>query len=274
MSCSKGTLKGPKEADWAMPTDLSLILIGLGIGFLVGLTGVGGGSLMTPILVLVMGVPTAIAVGTDLVYSAVTRSLGAIVHFRLGTVKMDAVRWLSTGSVPSALVTTVIVGYFLKSAKHFTQGLITDALAAVLIFVAVSLLFKPVIESRFKLASISNRRGFAIGIGVLVGALVALTSVGGGSLTIIALVVLFNTASTSELIGTDVFHAAILSIVAAAAHIFIATVDFHIAILLLIGSLPGVAIGSRMTVHVPDLLLRLGLAGTLGFVGIRLLAFA
>lgn len=248
------------------------MLIGLVIGFLVGLTGVGGGSLMTPVLVLFMGVPAAVAVGTDLVYSAVTRSVGAVVHIRQETVNLDAVKWLAAGSVPAALIMTVLVGFALKSAKHFTQGFITQALAAVLIFVAISLVFRPWIERRVGDLSIGHIHFFAVAIGALVGALVALTSVGGGSLTIVALVVLFKIASTSDMIGTDVVHAAILTIVAGAAHIFISTVDFHIAILLLVGSLPGVIVGSRLTVRVPDTALRLGLAGTLAFVGIRLLA--
>jgi uncharacterized protein len=246
-------------------------VIGLAIGFLVGLTGVGGGSLMTPILVLFMGVPAAVAVGTDLVYTAVTRAVGAVVHIRQETVHMDAVRWLATGSVPAALVTTIVVGYALKSAKHLTQGFITHALAAVLILVAVSLIFRPWISKQIGEVSVGHSHGWAVAIGVLVGALVALTSVGGGSLTIVALVVLFKIASTSEMIGTDVVHAAILSAVAAGAHIFISTVDFHIAFLLLIGSLPGVIVGSRMTIHVPDTALRFGLAGTLAFVGLRLI---
>lgn len=253
-----------------MPIDISLILIGLGIGFLVGLTGVGGGSLMTPILIF-MGIPSPTAVGTDLVYSAITRSVGAVVHVKQKTVRFDAVKWLAIGSLPSALVTTIFVAYFLTSAKQFTQGLITHALAGVLIFVAISLLFRPLIEKRFRGISIQQQRGAAIAIGVLVGGLVALTSVGGGSLTLIALVVLFRATSTTELIGTDVFHAALLSIVAATAHIFTASVDFHVAFLLLIGSLPGVAFGSRLTVHVPDTMLRFGLAGTLAFVGLRLI---
>ncbi len=254
-----------------MPHDVTLILIGLGVGFLVGLTGVGGGSLMTPILVLAMGVPAAIAVGTDLAYSAVTRSVGAVVHLRQNTVQGDAVKWLATGSVPAALISTIIVGYALKSAKTYTQGFITHALAVVLLFVAVTLILRPLIESRLKGFTVGQQRPLAICTGVVVGALVALTSVGGGSLTLIALVVLFKSLSTSEMIGTDVVHAAILSVVAAAAHIFIATVDFHITLLLLVGSLPGVVIGSRLTIHVPDLYLRLGLAGTLAFVGLRLI---
>lgn len=254
-----------------MPPDWAFILIGLGIGFLVGFTGVGGGSLMTPILIF-SGMGSALAVGTDLVYSAVTRSIGAAIHFRLGTVKMEAVRLLATGSIPSALFTTILVGYFLKSAKAATQGTITDALAAVLLFVAITLIFRPWIQERVGTVSTEDRRFWAIGIGVVVGALVALTSVGGGSLTIVALVVLFG-LSTSEMIGTDVFHAALLSIVAAAGHAFISTVDFPVAFFLIIGSIPGVAVGSRLTVHINDTYLRFGLAITLGFVGARLLLF-
>jgi uncharacterized membrane protein YfcA len=255
-----------------LPPDWAFILIGLGIGFLVGLTGVGGGSLMTPILIF-SGMHSALAVGTDLVYSAVTRSVGAVIHFRQGTVKMDAVRLLAIGSVPAALVTTILVGYALKSAKAATQGVITQALAAVLIFVAITLVFRPWLEKRVGTITAGERKGWAIAIGVVVGVLVALTSVGGGSLTIVALVVLFG-LSTTDMIGTDVFHAALLSIVAAAAHAFIATVDFFVAFLLTLGAIPGVAIGSRLTLKVDDTYLRYGLAATLGFVGIRLLAFA
>jgi uncharacterized membrane protein YfcA len=255
-------------ANVTMPTDLALILIGLGVGLLVGLTGVGGGSLMTPLLVLAMGVPSTIAVGTDLVYSAVTRSVGAIVHIRQGTVRLQAACWLASGSVPAALITTALVGIALHHARHFMQGFITHALAAVLIFVAASLLCKPLL-ARLGDVRLSYQRPIAISIGVLIGALVSLTSVGGGALTMVALLLLYRAVSTTELIGTDVFHAAILSLVAATAHIFI--VDFHIAALLLVGSLPGVVLGSRLAVQIPDVYLRFALAGTLAFVGVRLM---
>jgi uncharacterized membrane protein YfcA len=254
-----------------MPPSWAYILIGLGIGFLVGLTGVGGGSLMTPILVFT-GMGSALAVGTDLVYSAVTRSVAAAIHFRQGTVQMEAVRRLAFGSVPAALVTTILVGYALKSSKTFTQGFITHALAGVLIFVAVALLFRPYLEKHVGKLGNRDQRTWTIGIGALVGVLVALTSVGGGSLTIVALIVLYG-MSTSEMIGTDVFHAALLSIVAAGAHALISTVNFSVAGYLILGSVPGVAIGSRLTVRLPDQILRFGLAGTLGFVGLRLLFF-
>jgi hypothetical protein len=251
-------------------------LIGLGIGFLVGFTSIGGGSIMTPILVF-MGLTPATAVGTDLVYSAVTRSVGGFVHWRQGTVNFDAVRKLATGSLPAALLMTIVVTYFLKSAKGWTQGFITDSLAVVLVFVAVSLLFKPWVEQRFKNTSVRQQTIFSAGIGALVGALVALTSVGAGSLTFVVLVVLLRGAASSELVGTDVFHAALLSIVAAGAKsvstIFVGhAVDYGIVALLLCGSVPGVYVGSRITVRLPDLLLRFGLAGALGFVGLKLLA--
>ncbi len=136
---------------------------------------------------------------------------------------------------------------------------------------AVTLLFRPWIKRWVGDISIGHTHFLAVAVGAVVGALVALTSVGGGSLTIVALVVLFNVASTSDLARTDVVHAAILTIAAGAAHIFVSTVDFHVTLLLLVGSLPGVIAGSRLTVRVPDTVLRLGLAGTLAFVGARLL---
>ena len=254
-----------------MPTDSAFILIGLGVGFLVGMTGVGGGSLMTPILILWMSVPAAVAVGTDLAYTAVTRSIGGVIHLRQKTVNLEAVRWLATGSVPSALITTILVAYFLTSAKSYTQGFITQALAVVLLLVAASLFLRPLYEERLRKVAVGHRHSWAVVVGVLVGALVALTSVGGGSLTLVALVVLFRITATSEVIGTDVVHSALLSIAAVSVRLFTTTIDFHITGLLLIGSLPGVILGSRMTIHVPETALRLGLAGTLAFVGFRLL---
>lgn len=259
-----------------MPRDLAFTLIGLGIGFLVGFTSVGGGSLMTPILVF-MGLTPATAVGTDLVYSAVTRSVGAAVHWRQGTVNLEAVKRLARGSLPAALITTIFVTYFLSSAKQWTQGLITDSLAVILVFVAVSLVFKPWLEKRFKSIGVKQTAALSAAVGAFIGVMVALTSVGAGSITFIVLVVLLRGAASSELVGTDVFHAALLSIVAASAKsvstIFVGhSVDFGIAFLLLLGSVPGVYIGSRITVRLPDLFLRFGLAGALGFVGLKLLA--
>ena len=259
-----------------MPTDLAYILIGLGVGFLVGFTSIGGGSLMTPILVF-MGLGSATAVGTDLLYSAVTRSVGGYVHWRQGTVNFDAVKKLATGSLPAALIVTVLVTYFLSSAKSWTQGFITDSLACVLLFVAVCLVMKPWLEEHFKNTTVRQQTIFSAAIGALVGGLVALTSVGAGSLTFVVLVVVLRGAKSSELVGTDVFHAALLSIVAAAAKsistIFAAhAIDYTVVGLLLIGSIPGVYVGSRITVRLPDLVMRFGVALTLGFVALKLLA--
>jgi uncharacterized membrane protein YfcA len=259
-----------------MPIDVSYILIGLGIGFLVGATSIGGGSLMTPILVF-MGLSPATAVGTDLVYSAVTRSLGGYLHWRQGTVNFEAVKKLAVGSLPSALVVTILVTYFLTSAKSWTQGFITDSLACVLLFVAVCLVFKPWLEGRFDNVTVKQQTFFAAGVGALVGALVALTSVGAGSLTFIVLVVLLRGAASSELVGTDIFHAALLSIVAATVKsistIFVAhSVDYSVVGLLLIGSLPGLFVGSKLTVSIPDVVMRFGIALTLAFVSLRLLS--
>jgi uncharacterized membrane protein YfcA len=256
--------------------NVAFIFIGLGVGFLVGFTSIGGGSLMTPILIF-MNLSASTAVGTDLVYSAVTRSVAGIVHFRQGTVNLEAVKKLAKGSLPAALIMTIVVTYFLKSAKGWTQGAITDSLAVVLVFVAVCLLFKPQLEKRFIDKPIKNQGLLAFGVGALVGGLVALTSVGAGSLTFVILVVLLRGANSSELVGTDVFHAALLSIVAATAKsvstIFVAgSVNFGVAGLLLIGSIPGAYLGSKFAMKLPDMLLRYGLAGTLGFVGIRLIA--
>lgn len=256
--------------------DFSYILIGLGVGLMVGMTGVGGGSLMTPILIFT-GLSPSVAVGTDLVYSAVNKSAGAWVHWRQKTVNFEIVKWLSSGSLPAALITTIVVTYVLTQAKAYTQGAITYALAAVLIFVSLAMLVKPWIAKRLSAFSVTQGRRLATSVGVLVGVLVALTSVGGGSLTMVALMLLMREAATSELVGTDVFHAALLSIVAATARsvstIFVGhSVDFTVAGILLIGSLPGVYVGSRMSVKLPDQVMRFGLSGALMAVTWRLLS--
>jgi hypothetical protein len=254
-----------------MAADLTLILIGLAVGALVGFTGTGGGSLMTPILVLVMGMPPSVAVGTDLVYAAITKSAGAFVHLKQKTVDLGAVKWLASGSIPSALITTIGLGYLLRTHTSVTQSVITHVLAGVLILVAAAILFKPLLRGRFATISFGRQHTLTVLVGVLVGFLVALTSIGGGSVTMIALVLLFPALKTSELVGTDIAHAALLSFVAASARLMVATPDLHVAALLLIGSVPGVVISSRLTVRVPDTFLRFGLAGTLIFVGERLM---
>jgi uncharacterized membrane protein YfcA len=254
-----------------MDADLALILIGLGVGALVGFTGTGGGSLMTPILVLVVGMPPSVAVGTDLVYAAITKSAGALVHLKQKTVDLQAVKWLAFGSVPSALVSTLALAYLLRTHAALTQSVITHVLAGVLILVAGAVLLKPVLRGRIASVSLGRQHTVTILVGVLVGFLVALTSIGGGSVTMIALVLLYSGLKTSELVGTDIVHAALLSLVAASARLMVVTPDLHVAALLLIGSVPGVVLSSRLTVRVPDLFLRFGLAGTLIFVGERLM---
>jgi len=247
--------------EWLLP------LYGLAVGLLVGLTGMGGGVLMMPLLVLGLGMPATAAVGTDLAYSSLTKLAGAWQHWRQGTVDSSVVRDLAIGSVPATLVAVALL-YFLRDGSELASDRWLNSAIAVMLVVAASLmLFRVIRGHRDEVASMraTHRHQFAkiVAIGALGGFLVGLTSIGSGSV-IIALLVLAVSLRPERLVGTDVAHAFLLVTAAALAHIFFLNdVDFRLASLLLIGSIPGVIIGSRLMVRVPRRPLQIGLAGLL-----------
>jgi uncharacterized membrane protein YfcA len=245
--------------------DPLIILFGLGVGVLVGLTGMGGGSLMTPILILVFGYSPVTAVGTDLAYGAVTKTVGGWRHFRQRTVHFPLSVWMGVGSVPAA-IGGVYVLHRLEHAygKSFDNGLLI-AVAGALMLTGVAVLaralFLPKLVARerrdFEMTSRDKLK--AASLGLVVGFVLGATSAGSGSLIAVGLIMIFRLVPT-RVVGTDVFHAAVLLWAAALAHVVAGNVDFGLAGTILIGSVPGVWIGSHLSVRLPVATLRLGLA--------------
>lgn len=266
--------------------DFRFALIGLLIGFLVGLTGVGGGSLMTPVMILVMGVKPVIAVGTDLAYGAVTKIVGGTTHLRQGTVHRRTAYFLAAGSVPASILGVGVTSAIKQSNPALVNGFLLRSIACVLILVAVVLIAKPLIMSAAKRmgtrsGSDTNWRDDAMDVGgrhpwllvcvgALVGFLLGLTSVGGGSLVIAVLLFLYPRWETKDMVGTDVFHAAILGVAASMAQLAVGNVNLPMMFSLLVGSIPGVLIGSRLVINFPERVLRLSLASVMLISGAKL----
>jgi len=249
-------------------------LAGLAVGVLVGMTGVGGGSLMTPLLVLLFGFHPATAVGTDLLYASATKSVGTVVHGIGRTVDWRVVRRLALGSVPAAL-TTLLAMHFVGSRFDGTDRLITVTLGLALIATAVAMLFRTRIVERFghALDAVPERRiaHWTVVLGAILGVLVSLSSVGAGALGMTALLILYPKLPTNRLVGSDIAHAVPLTLVAGAGHWAMGSVDFGLLLSLLGGSVPGIIIGSLISTRISDALLRPILAGTLAIVGGKLL---
>ena len=247
-------------ADWLLP------IYGLVVGLLVGLTGMGGGVLMTPLLVLGLGMPPAAAVGTDLVYSAVTKLAGAWQHARQGTVDLRVVRTLATGSIPASVVAVALLSWLHGRNVALMEEGLTRLIGVMLIVAAFLMLRRVLFGHQLGLsgeAMASYPTGRLLAIGIAGGFLVGLTSIGSGSL-IIALLVMTVALKPEVLVGTDVAHAFLLVGAAALAHVlFLNDVDFALAAKLLVGSIPGVLLGSRLAVRVPRRPLQIGLAGLL-----------
>jgi uncharacterized membrane protein YfcA len=224
-----------------------IVLLGLGIGVALGLTGVGAGSVLTPALVL-LGVRPAVAVGTSLLFSLLTKPVGAAQHLRQGTVDRRAVRWLATGSLPAAVVSLLLVHTVIPSRvllDSFTQ----HAIAAALVIVAMVLTLRLTNRLPRPAGVVTKRRLVLVGVGI--GVMVALTSVGSGSVAIAMLGVL-TTLTVPQLIGTDMLHAALLAAVTAPFYLASGTVDVGLALGLAVGSIPGVILGSRLAVAIPE----------------------
>ena len=241
--------------------DPMVIAFGLGVGILIGLTGIGGGSLMTPLLVLFAGISPVVAIGTDLAYGAVTKTLGGWRHWRKGTVDLGVSKWLAVGSVPGALV-----GVWLLDVLHTAYGktfepTLLGAIAVALLIVALTILaralFMPKLVAR-EVESIEQTRRTkltAVGIGAVLGLILGVTSVGSGALIGLALILVFK-LTPHRVVGTDVFHAAILLWAAGLAHLVSGNVDFALMGTILVGSLPGVLIGTQLVTRVPAGVLR------------------
>lgn len=256
--------------------DWTFTLSGLVVGFIVGLTGVGAGALMTPLLVLVFGVSPAIAVGTDLLYAAITKSAGAWVHGRRGNVDWKLVCRLGAGSIPAALLTLAGLKAIGVESRQFSV-LVTTALGGALAITALVLVFGERLRfGRSQGSATASRSGrfripATLAIGATLGALVTLTSVGAGALGMVALFALYPRFPVARLVGSDIAHAVPLTLVAGLGHAALGNIDYAMLMSLLAGSLPGIYLGSHAAGAVPEKILRNALAIVLLLVAGRLL---
>jgi hypothetical protein len=240
---------------------------------LVGITGVGGGSLMTPLLILLFGVHPATAVGSDLLYAAATKSAGTLVHGLNKTVDWRIVGRLAAGSVPMTALTLFVLSK-LDLSGAAAGGLITIVLGCALFVTAGALIFRrqllEMYGERFERLDARRTRILTIGTGAVLGVLVSISSVGAGAIGVSALVLLYPKLPTARIVGSDIAHAVPLTLLAGIGHWIMGSVDWHLIGSLLAGSLPGILVGSYMSSRIPDTALRLTLATTLIIVGSKL----
>ncbi|HYX51121.1 MAG TPA: sulfite exporter TauE/SafE family protein [Ktedonobacteraceae bacterium] len=274
--------------------DYRISIAGLFIGFLVGLTGMGGGSLLAPIMILFFRIPPVWAVGTDIAYSTVTKALGSVIHIRQKNVNFKVALWLACGSVPATLLSVSLVQYIHKRYGAVVNGIILHALGFTLVLVAVMLVLKPFIMRYFEQRRLEKQKQEALSgeinssersdrwekryrpvvtamVGAVVGFLVGLTSVGSGTLIIVSIAFLFPRLTSKELVGTDIFQAFMLLASGAIAYIIAGTINWPIVGMLLVGSLPGVYLGSKSSKFIPERFMRPVLATVIAISGLKLI---
>lgn len=249
-------------------------LAGVLVGMLVGMTGVGGGSLMTPLLVIAFGFHPATAVGTDLLYASATKTVGTSVHGWRGTVDWRVVGRLASGSLPATVATLLALGHVGERSAQ-VDHVITLVLGSALVLTATATAFRTRLLGwlvpRVGAAEGRRRAALTVLLGAALGALVSLTSVGAGALGMTALLVLYPNAPINRLVGSDIAHAVPLTLVAGLGHWALGAVDLTLLGSLLIGSIPGIVVGSLIATRVPDRVLGPILAGVLMIVGVKLL---
>jgi hypothetical protein len=249
------------------------IVGGAVVGAVVGATGVGGGSLMTPLLTLVFGLPAQVAVGTDLLFAAVTKLSGAAAHWHRGNVQWPLTAWLTLGSVPAALATLAGLHAWHPDQAQFA-ALVRPALAAALLLTATSLLLRSRIQALGRRAAPGAaapvRTLPTVALGIVVGIMVTLTSVGAGAIGVVALLYLYPTLTAKRLVAVDIAHAIPLTLVAGLGHVALGTVNWTVLGALLVGSVPAIALGAMLADRLPEKVLRVLLAAMLTLIGTRL----
>lgn len=255
--------------------DFALVAFGLGVGILVGMTGIGGGSLMTPMLILVFGVQPVTAIGTDLAYAAVTKTVGGYKHLRQKTVDLTLSSWMALGSVPAAIGGVYVLSLLEEWAGRDFENLVIAILAGALLLTGSATLVRAFLKrmherERATIEMERRHKVAAVVLGVCVGFVLGVTSAGSGALIAVGLILLFRLSPT-RVVGTDVFHAAILLWAAGLAHVIAGNVDFGLAGTILVGSVPGVWLGSHWSVRVEPAVLRTTLAVVLIGAGLALL---
>jgi uncharacterized protein len=244
--------------------DPAIVAFGLGIGVLVGMTGMGGGSLMTPLLILIFGTNPSTAIGTDIFYSAITKMVGSWRHLKLQTVNMELVKWLSFGSVPAAVAG---VGLISIVESHVSEDRLNELLYAVLggtllmvgaVTLLRALILRGLIDERERFEVETRHKVAAVTIGATTGFVIGITSAGSGTVIAILLIAVYRLAP-KKVVGTDIVHAAILLAAASVAHWIGGDVDFGLAGNILVGSIPGVIIGAALSDKAPQDFIRIAL---------------
>jgi uncharacterized protein len=246
--------------------DPAIILFGFGIGLLVGMTGMGGASLMTPLLILIFGITPVTAIGTDIFYAAVTKTVGGYKHLKLGTVHKGLAFWMAVGSVPAAIAGVWVIELLQREYGDDLDTLVLGMLGGTLVVVGVATLLRSlflagVIQERSAMHLYRRHIIAAVATGVTTGFVIGLTSAGSGTLIAIILIAVFR-LTPQRVVGTDIFHAAVLLWAAGAAHWVGGNIDFGLAGNILIGSVPGVLVGGKLALKSGKTFLR----GALGVV--------
>ena len=257
--------------------DPAIILFGFGIGILVGMTGMGGGSLMTPLLILIFGIQPTTAIGTDIFYSAITKIVGGWRHLRMKTVNLELVKWLSFGSVPAAVAGVALISLLQRHVNEDRlDSLVYAVLGGTLLMVGIitltrALILRDLFVERDRFEVEKRHKVAAVVIGATTGFVIGITSAGSGTVIAILLIAVYR-LSPKKVVGTDVVHAAILLSAAAVAHWVGGNIDFGLAGNILVGSLPGVVIGAALSDKAPQAFIRTALGVVLvasGFVMIQ-----
>jgi uncharacterized membrane protein YfcA len=254
--------------------DLLLTVVGLLVGFLVGLTGVGGAALLTPILIM-LGIQPTIAVGTDLVYNSITKIFGTLQHWRQKTVHVRIAGYFAIGSIPSAIIAVHLIQWF---QHHYGSAdlIVKKLLGIALILIPIAVACNNIVRKRttppvqWTEAELMNKRKGIVIIGAILGFIVGLTSIGSGSLFALALMHYLN-MNGKEVVGTDIAHAFLLTTAAGLTHMSFGTVDLSIVFQLLLGSIPGVIAGSILSTKIPTLFLRYAISILIIMTGIKLI---
>jgi hypothetical protein len=253
--------------------DPQYAVAGFLVGALVGVTGVGGGSLMTPILIVLFGVSPATAVGTDLLFAAATKTVGSLVHGVNRTIDWRIVRRLAAGSIPATLLALAVLSWLLRTAGG-ARHIITGFLAVALFVTAAALIARNRISALYahRLSGLDDRKiaMLTIATGALLGIFVTFSSVGAGAIGVVALVLLYPQIATVRIVGSDIAHAVPLTLIAGLGHGLVGAIDVHALVSLLAGSLPGIFAGSVVSARVPDVALRYILAAVLVSVAVKL----
>lgn len=265
---------------------LEYILAGVFVGFCVGVTGVGGGSLMTPILISLFRIEPHIAIGTDLLYAAISKFCGSFVHAKKLNIVWPIVIWLAIGSIPASLATTWVLEHYLSQSTHY-KAVLTMVLGFMLMLTGISIVFRNHVEAFFRRIDkqttliqanddidiqhiqLKDKKVYIAMMGVVLGVFVTLSSVGAGAFGVMALIIMFPNLPMIRIIGSDVAHAVLLTLVAGMGHMSSGNVDFSLLGWLLVGSIPAIVIGTLISSRLPEKIIRKILGITLFALGLN-----